>query len=514
MLDPDFKKKIANTISRYELKCDSLKVEIDTLKNALEQLVIAPGSSCEYSSYFLQFRNQLDGEFEPAQIRQKVKHLSELLGKIQKKKKDKSQAVISLLGQSLESLSTISHRPSQARALSKLHKMLQSETEVHVFLAHFNETLTQALAALVKEMDELNRTASKATHTNVAPEISSRVNDSLQQLLNHLFIPQSLEDKKEYIKNSLEQKLNGEALSTVIDGLTELVVDAFNVEQNRFKGFLQELTNQLHDFDSFLTSAAATTNNDTKASCLLEDDIKNDILQIQNHLDTSKTIDELSSKINQNLAAIGSRIKEYREHKEVAESQYMQEINRLHVQLSESECRAREINELITMQKYRINHDSLTGLPNRESYEEHLYDSMQAWQRAGAGFSLAVGDIDHFKRINDNFGHLAGDKVLKKVALLLKSAIREHDFIARIGGEEFVLIFNQTTSDIALPILQQLRQLIEECQFFYHEHKVEVTISFGLTSVITHDDAESIFIRADNAMYKAKNSGRNCIEII
>ncbi|MGL6029702.1 MAG: GGDEF domain-containing protein, partial [Legionella sp.] len=111
-------------------------------------------------------------------------------------------------------------------------------------------------------------------------------------------------------------------------------------------------------------------------------------------------------------------------------------------------------------------------------------------------------------------GHLAGDKVLKKVALLLKSAIREHDFIARIGGEEFVLIFNQTTSDTALPILQQLRQLIEECQFFYHEHKVEVTISFGLTSVITHDDAESIFIRADNAMYKAKNSGRNCIEII
>lgn len=514
MMDPDFKKKIVNTISRYELKCDSLQAEIDTLKNALEQLVITPGSSSEYSSYFLQLRSQLDGEFEPALINQKVKHLTELLTKLQKKNKDKSQTVTNLLGQSLESLSTISHRSSQARALSKLQKMLQSETELHVFLTHFNEILTQTLASVVKEMNELSRTPSKATHRDVATEITSRVNDSLQHLLNHLFIPQSLEDKKEYIKNTLEQPLNDEVLTSVIDGLTELVVDAFNVEQNRFKGFLQELTNQLHDFDDFLSSSAVATNNDTKASCLLEDDITNDILQIQNHLDTSKTIEDLSSKINQNLAVIGSRIKGYREHKEVAESQYQQEINRLHGKLSESECRAREINELITTQKYRINHDSLTGLPNRESYEERIYDSMQAWQRAGACFSLAVGDIDHFKRINDTFGHLAGDKVLKKVALLLKSVIREHDFIARIGGEEFVLIFNQTTSDTAFPILEQLRQLIEECQFFYHEHKVEVTISFGLTSVITHDDAESIFIRADNAMYKAKNSGRNRIEII
>lgn len=110
--------------------------------------------------------------------------------------------------------------------------------------------------------------------------------------------------------------------------------------------------------------------------------------------------------------------------------------------------------------------------------------------------------------------YLAGDKVLKKVAMIFKSSIRTVDFIARIGGEEFVFIFEQTSSKEAFGILEKLRKLVEDCLFYYRDKKVDVTVSFGLTTVTEEDDIESLFMRADNAMYKAKNAGKNRVEIL
>jgi diguanylate cyclase (GGDEF)-like protein len=336
----------------------------------------------------------------------------------------------------------------------------------------------------------------------------------LQQLLNHLSIPNALDAKREHIKVILEQQLSGEELSKIIDGLTELVVEAFNIEQNRFKGFLQQLTDQLHDFDIYLKATADIHKQASDESRQLEHGIQDNINQIKNHFDNSRTIEELSVKVRQNLKMILDRIKSYRSNEKNREMEYQKQLMELQEKVYESEQNAEEIKNILSFQKYRINHDSLTGLPNRDSYEEHIIDSLQRWKLKSKVLSIAIGDIDHFKYINDSFGHLAGDKVLKKVAMIFKSAIRSTDFIARIGGEEFVFIFENTSTKSAHSILEKLRQLIEDCQFFYHEKKVDVTISFGLTTVTASDDIESLFMRADSAMYKAKNAGRNRVEIL
>ncbi|CZK30615.1 GGDEF domain-containing protein [Legionella pneumophila] len=312
----------------------------------------------------------------------------------------------------------------------------------------------------------------------------------------------------------MEHALTDEELSTIIDNLTELVVESFNVEQNRFKGFLQQLTDQLNDFEIYLRVSGDARKKASEDSRLLECGIQDNLDQIKNHLDTSKTIEELSSKVSQNIKMIGDRLKEYRHNEKIREEEYAKQVSELQARLQESEQNAEEIKNLLAFQKYRINHDSLTGLPNRESYDEHILDSFQRWKRSSSALSLAVCDIDHFKRINDNFGHLAGDKVLKKVAMIFKSSIRTVDFIARIGGEEFVFIFEQTSSKEAFGILEKLRKLVEDCLFYYRDKKVDVTVSFGLTTVTEEDDIESLFMRADNAMYKAKNAGKNRVEIL
>ncbi|WP_231951022.1 GGDEF domain-containing protein [Legionella waltersii] len=511
------KKKIINTISLYEAKCNKMQLQINSLKNAINQLVINPlGINYDFDEHLSQFKDELDTEFEPSNIERKVKRLSEKLEKLQKQKSDNIRQMHGLIRQGAESICRIANKSQDKRAVTKLQKMLDTEMESHAILVHFNEVLTQCISSIIREIDDLSEMQKKSKSKDNDPsllEISFRVNDSLQQLLEHLAIPQNLDEKREQIKNSLESQLTDLELSKIIDGLTELVVDAFSVEQNRFKGFLQQLTNQLTDFEMFLKSSINSQKQSSEDSRQLESGIQDNIDQIKTHMDNSKSVEELSAKVSQNLQLIGERLKEFRANEKKREEDYEKQITDLQSKLRESEQNADEIYNLLSYQKYKINHDSLTGLPNRDSYDEHIIEAMHRWKRSEKPLSLAVCDIDHFKRINDNFGHLAGDKVLKKVATIFKSAVRASDFIARIGGEEFVFIFEHTVSKDAKSILEKLRKSIQDCLFYYREKKVDVTVSFGLTTVLKEDDVEALFMRADNAMYKAKNGGRNRIEV-
>lgn len=506
MIDLDLKKKIANTLSQYELKCDKLQLQINTLKNAINQLLVNSATNYQQDEHFAQLQAQLDAEFDAGAIEKKVSRLISVIEKFEKKKGDKTRTITQLIKKSADSLNRLAFKTEDKRAVNKLQKMLDNELDNEALATQLDEALRLCTLSTLMELEELRNSIPVFNHP---AEISSKVNLSLQQLLEHLSIPQDLDSKRGDIKNKLEEKLNGDNLSHVIDGLTELVIDAFNVEQNRFKGFLQKLTNQLQDFNIFLLDSAVHSTEASHQSQLLEHEIQDNIDQIKNHMDNSKTIEELSLKVNQNLMAIGSRIREFRIKEQKRDQAYQKEVDALKLKLNESEQNAEEIKNIINSQKHKINHDSLTGLPNREAYNENIAESIQRWQHNDSPLSLAVADIDHFKHINDTFGHLAGDKVLKKVAALFKSSVREGDFIARFGGEEFVFIFEHTNSETALEITEQLRKSIEECHFVYRDNKVDVTISFGLTTIKAGDTIESLFMRADKALYKAKDSGRN-----
>jgi diguanylate cyclase len=512
-MDLELKKKLANTLSRYELKYDKMQLQISALKNVINQLILSPGITYEKDEHFSQLQVQLDAEFDPVLIEKKVNRLVHVIDKLERKKIQKKQMITDLITKGMESIDQLASKSQDKKAISKLQKMLEDETENHLLLQQFNEALTLCVASVVRELKEQAESLPSPSSPN-CDDINTKVNASLQQLLEHLSIPQDLDQKREHIKTSLDHKLTSDDLSRIIDGLTKLVVDAFNVEQNRFKTFLQQLTHQLNDFDLFFKKTAESRSQASDDSHELEQGIQGDIDQIKNHLDTSTTIEELSSKITTNLKTMGERITEYRILERRRDEAYEEQVKGLQSKLAESEQNAEEIKHLLSFQKSRMNHDSLTGLPNRESYDEHISEALQRWNNSGLNLSLAVGDIDHFKQINDTFGHLAGDKVLKKVALIFKSSIRDVDFIARFGGEEFVFIFEETYSKAAFALVEKMRKAVKDCQFIYRENKVDVTVSFGLTTVIEGDNIESLFMRADNALYKAKNAGRNRSKVL
>ena len=156
--------------------------------------------------------------------------------------------------------------------------------------------------------------------------------------------------------------------------------------------------------------------------------------------------------------------------------------------------------------------DTLTGLPNRAAWNERLDHEIDQLQKNRSSLLLGILDLDHFKRINDGYGHLAGDKVLKIIASQLKKRLRPSDFLARFGGEEFVVLLPHTQMADGLALLERLRVTIQECPFHFKGEPVTITVSMGITLFKPGERSDLVLKRADQALYRAKAEGRNRIE--
>ena len=176
-----------------------------------------------------------------------------------------------------------------------------------------------------------------------------------------------------------------------------------------------------------------------------------------------------------------------------------------------AEKEVRELNIQLRDQSVR---DPLTGLFNRRYLEESLGRELIRAQRQNAALSLIMADIDHFKNVNDTYGHPAGDKVLKVFGELIKKYSRGSDIYCRYGGEEFLLVCPDMTGDKAYERAEQLRMAISETSITFEGSVIKVTASFGVASHPQHGDTDNKLISAaDSALYEAKNAGRNQVKL-
>ncbi len=164
-------------------------------------------------------------------------------------------------------------------------------------------------------------------------------------------------------------------------------------------------------------------------------------------------------------------------------------------------------SDYINIEKISIT-DKLTQLNNRTRTDNYFPEALVEAQDANTFIAAVLLDIDHFKLVNDNYGHLTGDKILKSLAVLLKNNAQQHDFIARWGGEEFIIILKRIDATSAYERMDKLREIIENHKF---PDVDQVTVSFGLALSGKNDNPESIMQRADKCLYEAKEKGRNCV---
>jgi diguanylate cyclase (GGDEF)-like protein len=153
--------------------------------------------------------------------------------------------------------------------------------------------------------------------------------------------------------------------------------------------------------------------------------------------------------------------------------------------------------------------DQLTNIYNRRKIDETLSFEIERASRGNDSFAIIMIDIDKFKNINDAYGHLKGDYVLKEIAKILCDNIRKIDILGRWGGEEFLIVDSEGDKDKVVEFAEKIRKAIELHEF---DEVGKVTCSFGVTCYLKNDTASSLIIRADKALYKAKESGRNCVK--
>ncbi|WP_417326856.1 diguanylate cyclase [Halarcobacter sp.] len=170
-----------------------------------------------------------------------------------------------------------------------------------------------------------------------------------------------------------------------------------------------------------------------------------------------------------------------------------------------------ELKEKSNLLEYQANHDQLTGLFNRQKFNEIFKKEIKREKRYNNSLSLIIFDIDNFKNFNDDFGHNVGDEVLKIISKVLLENIREHDSVARWGGEEFLVLLPQTDELGAKNVAEKIRKAIES----YKRDDIprQITASFGVTRFKEDDNETSVLKKADDALYKAKKEGKNRVEV-
>ena len=183
-------------------------------------------------------------------------------------------------------------------------------------------------------------------------------------------------------------------------------------------------------------------------------------------------------------------------------------------QLDDANAKVSVQQEELDLLQSAVGVDFLTEIPNRRALDERMEEMMSRAERYGNTFSLIVFDIDHFKAINDKHGHAGGDRILRAIAHLLNDHKRSSDFLARFGGEEFVLLLPETTLESAQRLAEKTRERVDASNFRFQKERVRVTLSAGVGELHPgRDTAEALFKRVDAALYLAKQEGRNRVNV-
>ncbi len=369
--------------------------------------------------------------------------------------------------------------------------------------------------------DLLSQSTDFTVHASQAPspafsEPDSTLQPSIQELLirllEQLIIPADLQDDADKMKRRLEQETspaNWKSLLKNVASLINSIRSRMQKEKHEFEDFLQQVTDRLKAMDQFLQLETSNLNDAQSQGKEFDQQVSQNVKDIRYDISQATELSSLKQNVNSKLDIISGHIKLYRESENKRIQQSQQEVDSMHAKMQLLETESDQLKKVVIEKNRLAMFDTLTGIPNRLSYENKIEEEIARWKRFKNPLSLAIWDIDYFKKVNDCYGHKAGDKVLKTVAQLLYKRIRTTDFLARYGGEEFVMLLPGTVQEETLRLVNDLRQQIEDCGFHYHGEAVQITISCGVSSFNEADNLNQVFDRADQALYKAKANGRN-----
>jgi diguanylate cyclase len=432
---------------------------------------------------------------------------------------EEQQKTIELLKSALVTLSPFLHLPSSSK-ISKKFETFKETLQNGASLDHLEEafnTFKEAVLQYGLESTGEKKGAKKLfgflhrdSHSNLEElkAIMSEIINSINPL-----IPEAIKEKWVAIRDAFYKIDHVRDLvswnATFAEFLRTLILH-INQEQKELNEFISELGQNLVEIEKNILASLDHVHSSQELTTKFNYHLDGQINDLRQFVKTSSSLEDLRKMVITKL----SYIKQVLEKKKKQEEEYSKELEE-RIQKLQQELSS--INDQIKLAQFReqrlaeeVLRDPLTGITNRRGYEIRIAEEWERFKRYGHVFSIAIFDLDHFKNINDTYGHKAGDLILKEVSKIMKTFLRKADLLARYGGEEFVIIFTGTQISGAVEAAEKLRRLIEETKFVLKGQEISITISAGVAQVESTDEGPSdVFERADKALYAAKNSGRN-----
>jgi diguanylate cyclase (GGDEF)-like protein len=339
--------------------------------------------------------------------------------------------------------------------------------------------------------------------------VSNQIIERFSSILNDLIVSEKHKADISRIKTTLSPSISNNVLMTNCLNVFDLIIDDLQQERNTAKIFLSTLSETLATVQASVNSTISSTESSHAQHRQLNQQLQQKINEMTTGLNSVSTLADMKVDVNDKLLQIAKTIAQKGKLEEIQQQTLKEKLENMSAQVDKLEKQSQSFEKRIQEQQAKSLTDALTKLGNRAAFDEHFAKEMVRFHHKNFELAITVIDLDDFKRINDTYGHTAGDKTLQVIANTLTKVIGKDVFIGRYGGEEFVIVFNNCDKITVINRLNVLRKKVASLPFTFKNNRVSITLSIGVTHVNQEDNIHSAFERADTALYKAKKEGKN-----
>lgn len=341
------------------------------------------------------------------------------------------------------------------------------------------------------------------------------IKETYQEILNELRL--NLDENALAELLSIEKQLHRAkqmddliAIRKTMMNLIKKYIARISTEREEAASFIREIGERLIEVEGHMINSISFTKDTQAVSSTFTDTIDGQLADFKQSINISNSLSELKTAVVTRLSSIKSTIESKRQDDSTRLKQAGQQMEKLQKNMTEMKGEIQTAWKRAKTLERELLIDPLTGIYNRRAYDRRVVEEVQRYQRYDRAFSLLIFDVDHFKQVNDNYGHGIGDLCLKEIIKRIRPVLRKSDFLARYGGEEFVVLVPETHTVGAADVAEKIRKTIEDTDFIHKSDSIKITVSIGITEINTSDKThEDIFTRADDALYNAKQAGRN-----
>ena len=335
----------------------------------------------------------------------------------------------------------------------------------------------------------------------------------LTEMINRLTLPGASKKEQVAIAGVLSSSGdNNKNWKNVTQKLVKLVnksICAIEQEKRELASYAAKIDVQLENIESFIHEIRRYSDEKKSPAQALTDAAETTDRIIESTVAEATESNASQQQLSENPDDTGQHV-EASQHDDVEKEELSaQSYAEIMEELSRSQMESKKLKEQLHTSKIQLLRDPLTNIPNTLAFDERVDVEFHRWKRHKSPLCLAIWDMDHFKAINENYGHDVGDQILKVFADIIHTRVRKVDLFARIGGEEFALLMPDTPMDMALMLNEKLRVMVEQCDFQHEGKPVAITSSVGLAEFQQGDEIISVLQRADQALYWSKHDGRN-----